>query len=446
MSQSSGLGGPNQEGPRGCLRAGPRAQGGGARDAPGGQGNLAEQLQLSWGRWGAGGVREAPGARRGWGPQGHTGGYLMPTNPDNRPCLMLGESQGQRTFCGPGSICVQHSSLSIFSLAASTTSPSVFPLAPSSGDTSGSSVNLGCLVKGYFPEPVTVTWNSGSLSSGIRTFPAVLQSGLYSVTSMVTVPTSTWPSQTVTCNVAHPASSTKVDKTIAPCNIPTFPTCPPCPSPEILGGPSVFIFPPKPKDTLMISLTPKVTCVVVDVSQEDPEVQFNWYVDNVEVNTAETKPQERQYNSTFRVVSVLPIKHQDWLNGKKFKCKVNNKALPSPIEKTISKVKGQPRAPEVYVLPPAQEELTKNTVSLTCYIQGFYPADISVEWEKQGQPETEYRTTEPVLDSDGTYFLYSKLRVDRNSWQRGDQFTCSVMHEALHNHFTQKTLSRSPGK
>ncbi|KAM4830080.1 Ig heavy chain Mem5-like [Urocitellus parryii] len=100
--------------------------------------------------------------------------------------------------------------------SASTTSPSVFPLAPCSRDTSGSSVNLGCLVKGYFPEPVTVTWNSGSLSSGVRTFPAVLQSGLYSVTSMVTVPTSTWPSQTVTCNVTHPASSTKVDKTIDP--------------------------------------------------------------------------------------------------------------------------------------------------------------------------------------------------------------------------------------
>lgn len=100
----------------------------------------------------------------------------------------------------------------------------------------------------------------------------------------------------------------------------------------------------------------------------------------------------------------------------------------------------------MYVLPPAQEELTKKAVSLTCFIQGFYPADIAVEWEKQGQPEQDYKTTEPVLDSDGTYFLYSKLRVDRDSWQRGDPFTCSVMHEALHNHFTQKTLSRSPGK
>lgn len=90
----------------------------------------------------------------------------------------------------------------------------------------------------------------------------------------------------------------------------------------------------------MISLTPKITCVVVDVSEEDPEVQFSWYVDNVEVKTAETKPRETQFNSTFRVVSELPILHQDWLRGKKFKCKVHNNALPAPIERTISKVEG----------------------------------------------------------------------------------------------------------
>ena len=75
-------------------------------------------------------------------------------------------------------------------------------------------VTLGCLVKGYFPEPVTVTWNSGSLSSGVHTFPALLQSGLYTLSSSVTVTSNTWPSQTITCNVAHPASSTKVDKKI----------------------------------------------------------------------------------------------------------------------------------------------------------------------------------------------------------------------------------------
>nr|2R69_H Chain H, Heavy chain of 1A1D-2 [Mus musculus] len=98
--------------------------------------------------------------------------------------------------------------------SAKTTPPSVYPLAP--GAATSSSVTLGCLVKGYFPEPVTLTWNSGSLSSGVHTFPAVLQSDLYTLSSSVTVTSSTWPSQTITCNVAHPASSTKVDKKIEP--------------------------------------------------------------------------------------------------------------------------------------------------------------------------------------------------------------------------------------
>nr|3UO1_H Chain H, Anti-mhc-i Monoclonal Antibody, 64-3-7 H Chain [Mus musculus]3UYR_H Chain H, antibody Fab heavy chain [Mus musculus]3V4U_H Chain H, Anti-mhc-i Monoclonal Antibody, 64-3-7 H Chain [Mus musculus]3V52_H Chain H, Anti-mhc-i Monoclonal Antibody, 64-3-7 H Chain [Mus musculus] len=100
--------------------------------------------------------------------------------------------------------------------SAKTTPPSVYPLAPGCGDTTGSSVTLGCLVKGYFPESVTVTWNSGSLSSSVHTFPALLESGLYTMSSSVTVPSSTWPSQTVTCSVAHPASSTTVDKKLEP--------------------------------------------------------------------------------------------------------------------------------------------------------------------------------------------------------------------------------------
>ena len=90
----------------------------------------------------------------------------------------------------------------------------MFPLAPSCGTTSGATVTLACLVLGYFPEPVTVSWNSGALTSGVHTFPSVLQaSGLYSLSSMVTVPTSSWLRDTFTCNVAHPPSNTKVDKT-----------------------------------------------------------------------------------------------------------------------------------------------------------------------------------------------------------------------------------------
>nr|8GB7_H Chain H, 20A7 Heavy chain [Macaca mulatta]8GB8_H Chain H, 20A7 Heavy chain [Macaca mulatta] len=101
--------------------------------------------------------------------------------------------------------------------SASTKGPSVFPLAPSSKSTSGGTAALGCLVKDYFPEPVTVSWNSGALTSGVHTFPAVLQSsGLYSLSSVVTVPSSSLGTQTYICNVNHKPSNTKVDKKVEP--------------------------------------------------------------------------------------------------------------------------------------------------------------------------------------------------------------------------------------
>nr|6T9D_AAA Chain AAA, VP mat DutaFab VH chain [Homo sapiens]6T9D_HHH Chain HHH, VP mat DutaFab VH chain [Homo sapiens]6T9E_AAA Chain AAA, DutaFab mat VH chain [Homo sapiens]6T9E_HHH Chain HHH, DutaFab mat VH chain [Homo sapiens] len=101
--------------------------------------------------------------------------------------------------------------------SASTKGPSVFPLAPSSKSTSGGTAALGCLVKDYFPEPVTVSWNSGALTSGVHTFPAVLQSsGLYSLSSVVTVPSSSLGTKTYICNVNHKPSNTKVDKKVEP--------------------------------------------------------------------------------------------------------------------------------------------------------------------------------------------------------------------------------------
>nr|CAD68983.1 immunoglobulin heavy chain [Mus musculus] len=325
--------------------------------------------------------------------------------------------------------------------SAKTTPPSVYPLAPGSAAQTNSMVTLGCLVKGYFPEPVTVTWNSGSLSSGVHTFPAVLQSDLYTLSSSVTVPSSPRPSETVTCNVAHPASSTKVDKKIVPRDCGCKPCI--CTVPEVS---SVFIFPPKPKDVLTITLTPKVTCVVVDISKDDPEVQFSWFVDDVEVHTAQTQPREEQFNSTFRSVSELPIMHQDWLNGKEFKCRVNSAAFPAPIEKTISKTKGRPKAPQVYTIPPPKEQMAKDKVSLTCMITDFFPEDITVEWQWNGQPAENYKNTQPIMNTNGSYFVYSKLNVQKSNWEAGNTFTCSVLHEGLHNHHTEKSLSHSPGK
>uniref|UniRef100_A0A8C4M6D7 Ig-like domain-containing protein n=1 Tax=Equus asinus TaxID=9793 RepID=A0A8C4M6D7_EQUAS len=381
----------------------------------------------AWGGWhreersaeGSAGLPPAPRGRLCWGRTTAGGGLCSEQGAGQA------QEQGGRRAGGTGREGPE---------VTSTTPPKVFQLASHSAGTSDSTVALGCLVSSYFPEPVTVSWNSGTLTSGVHTFPSVRQSsGLYSLSSMVTVPASSLKSQTYICNVAHPASSTKVDKKI---------------DSKFLGGPSVFIFPPNPKDTLMISRTPEVTCVVVDVSQENPDVKFNWYVDGVEAHTATTKAKEKQDNSTYRVVSVLPIQHQDWRRGKEFKCKVNNRALPAPVERTITKAKGEGRDPKVYVLAPHREEVTKNTVSVTCLVKDFYPPDINVEWQSNEEPEPEvkYSTTPAQLDGDGSYFLYSKLTVETDRWEQGESFTCVVMHEAIRHTYRQKSITKSPGK
>uniref|UniRef100_UPI003B28DD86 T5-1E08 Fab heavy chain n=1 Tax=Homo sapiens TaxID=9606 RepID=UPI003B28DD86 len=123
--------------------------------------------------------------------------------------VFYGNAEGGFEIWGQGTMATVSS--------ASTKGPSVFPLAPSSKSTSGGTAALGCLVKDYFPEPVTVSWNSGALTSGVHTFPAVLQSsGLYSLSSVVTVPSSSLGTQTYICNVNHKPSNTKVDKKVEP--------------------------------------------------------------------------------------------------------------------------------------------------------------------------------------------------------------------------------------
>lgn len=101
------------------------------------------------------------------------------------------------------------------------TSPSVFPVASCCSHTSSAdtSVTLGCLVRGYFPEPVTVTWDAGSLNKNALTFPAVFDStsGLNStsrlyITFSQLIVSGAWAKQKFTCSVAH-AGSTPINKT-----------------------------------------------------------------------------------------------------------------------------------------------------------------------------------------------------------------------------------------
>nr|XP_058932917.1 HLA class II histocompatibility antigen, DM beta chain [Kogia breviceps] len=70
---------------------------------------------------------------------------------------------------------------------------------------------------------------------------------------------------------------------------------------------------------------------------------------------------------------------------------------------------------------------TKETVMLACYVWGFYPADVTVTWRKNGQlvlpHSSAYKTAQP--NGDWTYQTVSHLATSPSF---GDTYTCVVEH------------------
>uniref|UniRef100_A0A8C8S8B8 Ig-like domain-containing protein n=1 Tax=Pelusios castaneus TaxID=367368 RepID=A0A8C8S8B8_9SAUR len=305
-----------------------------------------------------------------------------------------------------------------------------------------SQVTFGCFVTGYLPEPVTVKWNSGSVSMGVKTFPAVMSSsGIYSLSSQISVKSSSWEATTYYCDVQHQPTDTRISKQIPTLLSPkeTSSSC----------GIQVFLMPPSPA-ALYVDMNPKLTCLVVNM-HGDKDLQVVWSRKKPGPINLEPIEMIAQFNGTYTASISLPILSHDWENGEIFTCKVEHSKLPAPIIRTITKKPGKRSAPVVYLLRSHRDELTSsgNTISLTCLVQGFFPADISVQWKRNNKADRslEYITTSPMKDGGGesTFFLYSKLKVSKEIWNRGDSYTCMVIHETLPNKQIQKSVNKDSG-
>ncbi|ELK01276.1 Ig epsilon chain C region [Pteropus alecto] len=427
---------------------------------------------------------------------------------------------------------------------ASTQAPAVFPLVSCCEGTSTAalSVTLGCLVRDYFPGPVTVTWDVGTLTKNTVTFPATLHStsNLYTTISQVTA-SGEWATQKFTCQVEHPGSAA-VSRSFRVCATnytqPTvkllhsscdpsgdthatvqllclisdftpgdievtwlvdgqkaenvFPYISPhkqegklasahsqlnitqgqwvsqstytcrvnylgfiiedharsCPESEPRGV-SVYLIPPSPLD-LYIHKSPKITCLVVDLASVDG-MSLKWSREGEDLVDKATEVPKHHFNMTYTVTSTLPVDADDWIEGVTYRCEVSHPHLPRAIARTIAKTPGKRAAPEVYVfLPPEESQGTKDTVTLTCLVQNFFPVDISVQWLRNDAPvQTDQQaTTQPLKanSSSPAFFVFSRLEVRRADWEKRDKFTCQVVHEALPGSRTlKKSVSKEPG-
>uniref|UniRef100_A0A672URI7 Ig-like domain-containing protein n=1 Tax=Strigops habroptila TaxID=2489341 RepID=A0A672URI7_STRHB len=323
--------------------------------------------------------------------------------------------------------------------AAPATSPRVFPLASCS-----TPAMAGCLVAGYIPEPVSVSWTTGGSSPSVppRTYPAARgRRGLLTLGSAVGFPAGL---REATCAVRHPATGfSRSVRVPLPFSAP-----PPTGVHPDSSSIQVFVLPPSPLD-LYVSQNPKLRCMVTSLPSDDG-LELSWSRSQGGALRPDLLQVKAQFNGTFTATREVLVSTRDWDNGETFTCRVYHRDLPSPISRSISKKPGKRLTPSVYLLPPPPEELSGShaTLSLTCLVRGFYPESISVEWQKNQDSleDSAYETTPPMKEKagDASYFLYSRLVVKREDWNKGTTYVCMVVHEGLPMRFIQRSINKSP--
>nr|BAL72569.1 immunoglobulin mu heavy chain secretory form [Plecoglossus altivelis altivelis] len=134
-------------------------------------------------------------------------------------------------------------------------------------------------------------------------------------------------------------------------------------------------------------------------------------------------------------VAKLLIPYEEWKNGAGFQCAVID-SLGDKHRKTYRRENGGTwTRPSVFLLGPAEK--TNSVVTLTCYVQDFYPKEVAVLWLVDdelvlGSSDIFSFNTTSVFETGNTYSVYSQLTMKANVWKKNDQiFSCVVYHETL---------------
>ncbi|XP_072369016.1 immunoglobulin kappa light chain-like [Scyliorhinus torazame] len=100
--------------------------------------------------------------------------------------------------------------------------------------------------------------------------------------------------------------------------------------------------------------------------------------------------------------------------------------------------------PTLTLLPPSLEEVkTKDTATLVCLANHFYPDEVVVEWKKDGAVILDgVQTSNYLRASDNTYSVSSLLTLSGSAWESNARFSCALTHVSLSSALS-KSIRRS---
>ncbi|XP_066497550.1 uncharacterized protein [Hoplias malabaricus] len=151
-------------------------------------------------------------------------------------------------------------------------------------------------------------------------------------------------------------------------------------------------------------------CLSTGLQMDSP---VEW-TDNSKKSLKEVSPYPAFYiEGSYVKVSVISVAKADWDNGKQYTCKVSNRKLSIPADKS----------PKVNLVKVSDGE------SVMCVIEDFFPKDYIVMWRENGQMVSG-QNWPAFRKSLGLYSAASLLRVNETAWRNKVQYSCDVTHQS----------------
>uniref|UniRef100_A0A8C5YZB1 Immunoglobulin heavy constant epsilon n=1 Tax=Marmota marmota marmota TaxID=9994 RepID=A0A8C5YZB1_MARMA len=284
------------------------------------------------------------------------------------------------------------------------------------------SVSLGCLVTGYFPEPVTVTWDTGSLNVSTLNFPtAKLSSGLLARTSQVTVSgTEEWARKSFTCSVRHaPSSTSQVNKTVQG----------------------------KRGQACCRDLTAHTSLYCLISGYTPGDLVVTWLKDKKPLfKTASSIAPPTQEGKLASTHSKINVTQEDWMSESIFTCQVTTHGFNyrAHAQKCTD---DEPRGISTYLIPPSPLDLYVRTApKLTCLVVDLESKEgVTVVWTRDSQKPVTSDPWKANKQLNATFSIVSTLPVDAKDWIDGETYRCTVTHPELPKPIV-RSITKAPGK
>uniref|UniRef100_A0A8C3C8E2 Ig-like domain-containing protein n=1 Tax=Cairina moschata TaxID=8855 RepID=A0A8C3C8E2_CAIMO len=181
-----------------------------------------------------------------------------------------------------------------------------------------------------------------------------------------------------------------------------------------------------PSDRVEPGKTASFTCKSGGFFPSD--IRVKWFKDKTPIQSQMLNVTSGPSNFTYSLSSTVTVTLQKDDIHSELICEVRHTTLTAPLTRSyhLSQILRVP--PKVVMEPPGPVGLNE-TVSFTCYVQGFYPGIVTVTWLENGTEMNTGSTPRPTKTPEGLFELRSTVAVQAVPEKNGSVFTCRVLHE-----------------